>query len=119
MSVEDASKWKPAPATYARAARRCGVDPAQMLLEAVHPWGINSAARAGMATGWVNRSNRPYPGYFRDPTYVDATASTTSPLPTHGLSIAAGRPPTPNRCHQPHGLQDSQTRPWPAVVTQD
>lgn len=73
MSVEDAGAWKPAPAAYAHAARRCGVDPAQMLLVAVHPWDIDGAARAGMATGWVNRSSRPYPGYFRDLTYVGAT----------------------------------------------
>jgi len=34
-------------------------------LEAVHPWDTDGAARAGMATGWVNRSHRPYPGHFR------------------------------------------------------
>jgi len=33
-----------------------GCDPAQMLLVAVHPWNIDGAARAGMATGWVNRA---------------------------------------------------------------
>jgi len=34
-------------------------------LEAVHPWDTDGAARAGMSTGWVNRSHRPYPGHFR------------------------------------------------------
>lgn len=73
LSVEDAGAWKPNPAAYAYAASRCGVDPTQMLLVAVHPWDIDGAARAGMATGWVNRSDGSYPGYFRDPTYVGAT----------------------------------------------
>ena len=57
-----------------------------MLLVAVHPWYIDGAARAGMATGWVNRSNRPYPGYFRDPTYVGATIGDPAaalPRPEH------------------------------------
>ena len=83
LSVDEAGAWKPAPAAYDYAARRCGVDPAQMLLVAVHPWDIDGAARAGMATGWVNRSDRPYPGYFRDPTYVGATIG----------DIAAALPP--------------------------
>ncbi len=73
MSVEDAGAWKPAPVAYAHAARRCGVDPEQMLLVAVHPWDIDGAARAGMATGWVSRSGSPYPSYFTIPTYVGAT----------------------------------------------
>ncbi len=73
LSVEDAGAWKPAPPAYAYAASRCGVDPTQVLLVAVHPWDIDGAARAGMATGWVNRSDGPYPSYFRDPTYVGAT----------------------------------------------
>lgn len=73
MSVEDAGAWKPAPAAYAYAARRCGVEPAQMLLLAVHPWDIDGAARAGMDTGWVSRRGSPYPSYFNTPTYVGAT----------------------------------------------
>jgi len=73
MSVEDAGAWKPAPVAYAHAARRCGVDPEQMLLVAVHPWDIDGAARAGMATGWVRRSGSPYPSYFTIPAYVGAT----------------------------------------------
>lgn len=110
MSVEDAGSWKTAPAAYAHAARRCGVDPAQMLLVAVHAWDIDGAARAGMATGWVNRSDPAYPGYFRDPTYVGATIGDIPRCSPPGLSPAAGSPPTPNRCYQPHGLQVPQTQ---------
>ncbi len=64
LSVDDAGVWKPAPGAYAYAARTCGVDPADMLLVAVHPWDIDGAKRAGLRTAWVNRNSRPYPGYF-------------------------------------------------------
>lgn len=46
ISVADAGAWKPAPAAYGHAARRCGVDPAQMLPVAVRPRDIDGAARA-------------------------------------------------------------------------
>ncbi len=32
-----------------------------MLLVAVHPWDIDGAARAGMATAWIDRGDTPYP----------------------------------------------------------
>ena len=78
LSVEDAGVWKPAPGSYAYAARACGVDLAEMMLVAVHPWDIDGAARAGMATAWVNRNNRPYPDYFTAPTHT-VTALTELP----------------------------------------
>ena len=70
LSVDDAGVWKPAPGSYAYAARTCGVDPAEMMLVAVHPWDIDGAARAGMATAWLNRDGRPYPEYFTAPTHT-------------------------------------------------
>ena len=73
LSVEDAGRWKPAPQSYAYAARQCGVAPAEMMLVAVHPWDIDGAARAGLHTAWIDRSgNTPYPPYFTAP---DITAS--------------------------------------------
>lgn len=72
LSVEDAGVWKPAAGAYAHAARRCGTEPADMLLVAVHPWDIDGAARAGLATAWVDRTGAPYPGYFRRPTHTVA-----------------------------------------------
>lgn len=68
FSVEDAGVWKPAAASYADAAERCGVSTDQMLLVAVHPWDIHGAARAGLQTAWVNRAGSPYPPYFTAPT---------------------------------------------------
>ena len=70
LSVEQAGVWKPAPGSYAYAARTCGVEPAAMMMVAVHPWDIDGAARAGMATAWINRDGRPYPEYFTPPTHT-------------------------------------------------
>lgn len=67
LSVDDAGVWKPAPGAYAYAARACATDPTDMILVAVHPWDIDGAARSGMRTCWINRSNAPYPEYFRSP----------------------------------------------------
>ena len=67
LSVEDAALWKPAAAAYAHALERCDVDPMDAMLVAVHPWDIDGAARAGLATAWINRTGGPYPGYFRAP----------------------------------------------------
>jgi len=73
LSVEDAHVWKPAPGAYEYAGRCCGVDVAEMLLVAAHPWDIDGAARAGMQTAWLNRSGAPYPPYFTAPDHTVAT----------------------------------------------
>ncbi len=67
LSVEDAGIWKPARAAYGYAGRVCGTDLADMLLVAVHPWDIDGAARAGLATAWIDRSGTPYPASFTPP----------------------------------------------------
>ena len=67
LSVEDAGLWKPAAGAYAYALERSGVDPMDAMLVAVHPWDIDGAARAGLATAWINRAGDPYPEYFRAP----------------------------------------------------
>ena len=67
LTVEDAGRWKPAPEAYAYALQQCGVDPEDAMLVAVHPWDIDGASRAGLATAWVNRTGGPYPEYFRAP----------------------------------------------------
>jgi 2-haloacid dehalogenase len=72
LSVEDAGAWKPAAAPYHYAAAKCGIDPADLLMVAVHPWDLDGAARAGLATAWVDRTGAPYPGYARPPTHVVA-----------------------------------------------
>lgn len=67
LSVEDAGAWKPATSAYAYALEKCGVDPMEAMLVAVHPWDIDGAARAGLATAWINRVDVPYPDYFNAP----------------------------------------------------
>ncbi|MFP3712136.1 haloacid dehalogenase type II [Puerhibacterium sp. TATVAM-FAB25] len=70
LSVEEAGAWKPAAAAYAYALARCDVAPAEAMLVAVHPWDINGAARAGLATAWVNRAGSHYPRHFTAPQVV-------------------------------------------------
>ena len=67
LSVEDAGAWKPHPSAYAYALELCGVPAGEAMLVAVHPWDLDGAARAGLRTGWLNRSGASYPSYFRAP----------------------------------------------------
>lgn len=67
LSVDDAGVWKPAAASYAYALEECGVAAPDAMLVAVHPWDIDGAARAGLATAWVSRAGEPYPSYFSAP----------------------------------------------------
>lgn len=67
LSVEQAGWWKPARSAYAYAAGECGVQPAEAMLVAVHPWDVDGAHRAGMSTAWLDRSSRPYPSVFSSP----------------------------------------------------
>ena len=72
LSVEDAPLWKPGKAAYEYAATSCGVEPADMLLVAVHPWDIHGASRAGLATA-CHRSGAAYPSYFQAPDHTVAS----------------------------------------------
>ncbi len=67
LSVEDAGVWKPCSAAYAYALDACGVAPHEAMLVAAHPWDIDGAARAGLRTGWLNRSGARYPSHFSAP----------------------------------------------------
>lgn len=80
LSVEDAGVWKPAPAAYAYALRTCGVAPSEAVLVAVHPWDTHGAARAGMATAWLNRTGDTYPGHLTPPTHTVAALPDLAPL---------------------------------------
>ena len=72
LSVEAAGAWKPAAQAYRYALDRCGVEPHEAMLVAVHPWDIEGAHRAGLSTAWINRTGTTYPSYFEAP---DFTAS--------------------------------------------
>ncbi|MDV6261102.1 haloacid dehalogenase type II [Rhodococcoides yunnanense] len=72
LSVDQAGAWKPAAQSYRYALDRCGVEPHEAMLVAVHPWDIDGAHRAGLRTAWINRTGTTYPSYFEAP---DLTAS--------------------------------------------
>lgn len=65
LSVDDAGIWKPHPDAYRYAVEAMGVDPADAMLVAAHPWDIDGAARAGLATAYIDRAARPYPRHFQ------------------------------------------------------
>lgn len=67
LTVEDAGAWKPALRAYAYALEACGVEPTDAMLVAVHPWDIDGARRAGLATAWIDRQDGRYPSYFAAP----------------------------------------------------
>ncbi|MDF2092270.1 haloacid dehalogenase type II [Knoellia sp. 3-2P3] len=67
LSVADAPAWKPAAAAYRYAMEVCGADAAESMLVAVHPWDIHGAHRAGLATGFLNRTAFQYPRFFARP----------------------------------------------------
>jgi 2-haloacid dehalogenase len=67
LSVEQAGVWKPAREAYAHALNHCGVEAADAMLVAVHPWDTDGARRAGLASAWVNRAGGRYPAYFLAP----------------------------------------------------
>ena len=73
LTVEDAPAWKPVSSAYHSAAKALGVQTAEMLLVAVHPWDIHGAAQAGLRTAWINRDDTPYPSYFAKPDYTVPT----------------------------------------------
>jgi len=69
LTVENAPRWKPAvEEAYRYALAACRVDVAsEAMLVAVHPWDIEGARNAGLATAWINRSGTRYPVYFARP----------------------------------------------------
>ena len=54
--------YKPAPAAYRTAARLLGVEPAELMLVAAHPWDLEGARNAGLKTAFVDRPLEYGPG---------------------------------------------------------
>jgi 2-haloacid dehalogenase len=89
LSVDAAGRWKPAPESYAYAARECGVLPGELMLVAVHPWDLDGAARAGLQTAWIDRSGTGlYPSYLTPP---DLTVSGVDDLARRVVGHEPGR----------------------------
>jgi 2-haloacid dehalogenase len=62
LSAELAGAYKPAPDAYWTAARLLGVEPAQLMLVAAHPWDLDGARAAGLRTAFVARRLEYGPG---------------------------------------------------------
>jgi 2-haloacid dehalogenase len=67
LDVSEVQRWKPAPDPYLYACRELGVEPAQAVLVAVHPWDVHGARRAGLHGAWLDRQGLPYPEVFEPP----------------------------------------------------
>jgi 2-haloacid dehalogenase len=55
LSTELARAYKPAPETYRTAARLLGVDPAELMMVAAHPYDLEGARAAGLRTAFIDR----------------------------------------------------------------
>jgi 2-haloacid dehalogenase len=62
LSVELAHAYKPAPEAYRTAARLLGVEPAELMMLAAHPWDLEGARGAGLRTAFVDRPLEYGPG---------------------------------------------------------
>jgi 2-haloacid dehalogenase len=62
LSAELAHVYKPAPEPYRCAARLLGVEPAELMLVAAHPWDLEGARGAGLRTAFVDRPLEYGPG---------------------------------------------------------
>jgi 2-haloacid dehalogenase len=67
LSVDEVRRWKPAPEPYRYAADQTGVASERIALVACHAWDCAGAARAGLRTGWVARSEPRWPDTFPAP----------------------------------------------------
>jgi 2-haloacid dehalogenase len=65
LSAELAQAYKPAPEAYRTAARLLGVQPAELMLVAAHPWDLEGARNAGLRTAFVDRPLEYGPGSER------------------------------------------------------
>ena len=67
VSAEDVGTWKPAPATYLRAAEVAGVTPEALAMVTVHSWDVHGAHRSGLTTGWCSRLEGRFRATFDPP----------------------------------------------------
>ena len=62
LSAELAHAYKPAPQVYQTAAHLLGVQAAELMLVAAHPWDLEGAREAGLRTAFVDRPLEYGPG---------------------------------------------------------
>ena len=61
LSTELVRAFKPAPKTYGLVTGLLGVDPAEAMMVAAHPWDLRAAAALGMRTAYVARAGEGQP----------------------------------------------------------
>ena len=66
VSVDEVKLAKPRTEVYLYAAKKAGVEPAELALVAAHPWDINGASAAGLVTAYL-AADRPYSRAMRTP----------------------------------------------------
>jgi 2-haloacid dehalogenase len=67
LDVTEVRRWKPAPEPYLYACAELGIEPADAVLIAVHPWDVHGARRAGLRAAWLDRDGLPWPEVFERP----------------------------------------------------
>ena len=67
VSADEVKEWKPGSDPYAFAAATQEVSLEQMAVVSAHPWDILGARKAGLVTGWCNRSGAAFPPPFGKP----------------------------------------------------
>ena len=118
LSAELAQAYKPAPEAYRTAARLLGLQPAELMLVAAHPWDLEGARNAGLKTAFVDRPLEYGPGLGGPATDPDADEA-VGDLPElagapGGLTIRGGGSPWPTR-HTPARLPQSRLRMGPKL----
>jgi len=73
VSADDVRVWKPGADPYSYAAAVVDTPSERLALVTAHPWDVLGAHRAGLVTGWCNRSGGSFPAVFGR---ADVTAST-------------------------------------------
>ena len=67
VSADDVKEWKPASDPYAFAAAVQEVPLERMAMVSAHPWDVLGARKAGLVTGWCNRTGATFPAPFGRP----------------------------------------------------
>lgn len=67
VCAEDVQEWKPASDPYALAADQQGVPLQRMAMVSAYPWDLLGARKAGLLTGWCNRTGAVFPSAFGKP----------------------------------------------------
>ena len=71
MSVDSVRRFKPAPETYAFAAKALGASPDETIMVASHPWDIQGAIRAGLQGAFLRRPGASWFGTGVTPRFTE------------------------------------------------